>query len=192
MPSSFNDVVPNGKISFISMIEFYIPQFLYLGFLDGSDGKESISLNARDPTLIPQLGWCPRKGNNNPLQYPCLENWRIPLPGKSGGYSPWDCKESYTTERLTHMYIYHNFFIHLIKIFPYLSCHKYCCNEHGCAYIFSNKYFVSVYVFLKSLHRSWLTGSNTSSISISNNCIKYNKIPKNNFNIGSKRPVCCK
>ena len=41
MPSSFNDVVPNGKTSFISMIEFYIPQFLYLGFLDGSDGKES-------------------------------------------------------------------------------------------------------------------------------------------------------
>ena len=41
MPSSFNYVVPNGKISFFFMNELYIPQFLYLGFLGGSDGKES-------------------------------------------------------------------------------------------------------------------------------------------------------
>ena len=27
--------------------------------------------------------------------------WRIPWTGEPGGYSPWDCKESDTTEQLT-------------------------------------------------------------------------------------------
>ena len=38
-------------------------------------------------------------GHGNPLQYSCLEN---PLgQGSLGGYSPWGCKESDTTGRLS-------------------------------------------------------------------------------------------
>ena len=39
----------------------------------GSDGKES-ACNAGDPGFIPGLGRSPGEGNNNPLQYSCLEN----------------------------------------------------------------------------------------------------------------------
>ena len=39
----------------------------------GSDGKTSAS-NAGDPRSIPGLGKSPGEGNNNPLQYSCLEN----------------------------------------------------------------------------------------------------------------------
>ena len=41
--------------------------------LGGSDGKES-ACSARDPGLIPGLGGSPGEGNDNPLQYSCLEN----------------------------------------------------------------------------------------------------------------------
>ena len=59
--------------------------------------KES-ACNAGDPGSIPELGRSPGEGNGNPLQYSCLKNsmdreaW--------GGYSPWDHRESDTTERL--------------------------------------------------------------------------------------------
>jgi len=46
---------------------------LYLGFSDGSDGKES-ACNAEDPGLIPGLGRSPGEGNGNPLQYSYLKN----------------------------------------------------------------------------------------------------------------------
>ena len=64
-------------------------------------GKES-ACNAgdtRDEGLIPGLGRSPGVGNGNPLQYSCLENPH----GQRGlvGYSPWGCKESDTTERLS-------------------------------------------------------------------------------------------
>ena len=42
-------------------------------FPGGSDGKES-TCNAGDLGLIPRSGRSPREGNDNPLQYPCLEN----------------------------------------------------------------------------------------------------------------------
>ena len=44
-----------------------------MGFLGGLDGKES-TCNAGDPDLIPGLGRSLGKGNDNPLQYSCLEN----------------------------------------------------------------------------------------------------------------------
>ena len=44
-----------------------------MGFPGGSDGKES-ACSAGDLDLIPGLGRSPREGNDNPLQYPCLEN----------------------------------------------------------------------------------------------------------------------
>ena len=42
------------------------------GFPGGSDGKES-ACNAGDQSLIPGLGRFPGEGNDNPLQYSCLE-----------------------------------------------------------------------------------------------------------------------
>ena len=45
----------------------------YVGFLGGSDGKES-ACNMRDPVSIPGLERFPGKRNGNPLQYSCLEN----------------------------------------------------------------------------------------------------------------------
>ena len=43
------------------------------GFPGGSEVKASAS-NAGDPGLIPGSGRSPVKGNDNPLQYSCLEN----------------------------------------------------------------------------------------------------------------------
>ena len=59
---------------------------MYLGFTDGSGGKES-SCNARDPGSIPGLGRSPGDGKGHPLQYSCLENsmdrgaWQITVHG---------------------------------------------------------------------------------------------------------------
>ena len=46
---------------------------MFLGFLGGSDGKES-TFNAGDLDLIPGLGRSPGGGHGNPLQYSGLEN----------------------------------------------------------------------------------------------------------------------
>ena len=63
-----------------------------------SAGKES-NCNAGDPSLIPGSGRSPGRGHGNPLQYSCLEN---PHGQRSlVGYSPWGCKESDMTERLS-------------------------------------------------------------------------------------------
>ena len=40
----------------------------------GSDGKESAG-NAGEPNSVPGLGRSPGEGNDNPLQYSCLENY---------------------------------------------------------------------------------------------------------------------
>jgi len=63
----------------------------------GSDGKES-SCNAGDPGSVP--GWGTTPGEWQPTA--------VSLPGEFHeqrslvGYSPWSCKESGTTEQLTH------------------------------------------------------------------------------------------
>ena len=46
---------------------------LLSGFPGGSDGKES-DCNAGHLSLIPRLGRSPGRGDDNPLQYSCLEN----------------------------------------------------------------------------------------------------------------------
>ena len=75
-----------------------LPTPVFLGFPGGSDSKESFC-NAGDLGSIPGLGRSPGGGHGNPLQYPCLEN---PWGQRSlVGYSPQDCKESDTTERLS-------------------------------------------------------------------------------------------
>ena len=70
-------------------------RFRVRGFPGGSDGKAS-ACNAGDPGSIPGLGRSPGEGNGNPLQYSCLFHG----PRSLVGYSPWDRKESDTTERL--------------------------------------------------------------------------------------------
>ena len=58
----------------------------------GSEVKASAS-NMGDLGSIPGLGRSPGEGKDYPLQYSGLEN--------SMDYSPWACKESDTTERLS-------------------------------------------------------------------------------------------
>ena len=62
-----------------------------VGFLGGSDGKES-ACNVGDLGSIPGLGRSPGRGHGNPLQYSCLEN----LLGQRSlaGCSPYGHKES--------------------------------------------------------------------------------------------------
>ena len=45
------------------------------GFPGGSDSKES-ACNGGDLNLTPGLGRSPGEGNDDPLQYSCLENSR--------------------------------------------------------------------------------------------------------------------
>ena len=75
-----------------------IPTLVFLGFPGGSDGKEC-ACNMGDLGSIPGLGRSSGGGHGNPLQYSCLEN----LHEQRGlvGYSPWGCKGSDTTERLS-------------------------------------------------------------------------------------------
>ena len=47
--------------------------FTIAGFPGGSEVKASAS-NAGDPGLIPGSGRSPGEGNDNPVQYSCLEN----------------------------------------------------------------------------------------------------------------------
>ena len=67
----------------------------HTGFPGGSDGKES-ARKVGGSGLIPGLGRFPEGGHGNPLQSSCLE--KSHGQRSLGGYSPWDCKESDTTE----------------------------------------------------------------------------------------------
>ena len=69
---------------------------IHRGFPGGSDGKES-ACSAGGPGLIPGLGRSPGEGNDNPLQYSCLEN-SMDRERSLAGYSPWSHKELDMTE----------------------------------------------------------------------------------------------
>ena len=66
--------------------------FHFQSFPGGSEDKDP-ACSSGDVGLIPGLGRSPGEGNDYALQYSCLV-----------GYSPLGCKESDTTERLTHRY----------------------------------------------------------------------------------------
>ena len=71
---------------FYSFVYLFILVCLFMGFLGGSDGKES-ACNSGDLGSIPELGRSLGEGNGNPLQYSCLENpmdrgtWRATVHG---------------------------------------------------------------------------------------------------------------
>ena len=66
-----------------------------MGFLGGSDSEES-AFSAGDVGSIPGLESSPGEGSGYTLQYSCLEN---SIDREARGLpSPWDCKESDTTE----------------------------------------------------------------------------------------------
>ena len=65
-----------------------------MGFLSGSDGKESAS-NARDLGYIPGSGRSPGEVNGYPQK---ILAWRIPWMQETGRLHPWGHKESDMTE----------------------------------------------------------------------------------------------
>ena len=73
---------------------YRLPTPVFLGFPDGSDGKES-TYNTGNPNLIPGLGRSSGEGNGNPPQYSCLEN---SMDRGVEGYSPRGHKELDMTE----------------------------------------------------------------------------------------------
>ena len=61
--------------------------------------EENLPVNAGDAGLTPESGRSPGEGNDNLLQYSCLEN---PHGQRSlAGYSPRGRRESDTTETMT-------------------------------------------------------------------------------------------
>ena len=58
-----------------------------LNYFNASTRASQVELVVKSPD--PSLS----EGNSNPLQYSCLENSM-----DKGGYSPWSCEESDTTE----------------------------------------------------------------------------------------------
>jgi len=60
-------------LNFIYLFIFSYPLVFIRGFPCGSDGKASV-YNTGDLGSIPGSGSSPGEGNENPLQYPCLEN----------------------------------------------------------------------------------------------------------------------
>ena len=71
--------------------------YIFWGFSDGSYNKES-ACNAGGPGSIPVSGRSPGEGNGNSFQYSCLEKSMDRRVLWAGLYSPWDHKESNTTE----------------------------------------------------------------------------------------------
>ena len=67
-------------------------------------GMQETTSNAGDTGSIPGSGRSPGEGNGNPLQYSCLED-SIDRGAWRATYSPWDRKESDTTEQPTPLYL---------------------------------------------------------------------------------------
>ena len=76
--------LPEGELLIITYYSFTSPDYLPSGydsatfgsgeiFPGDSEGKES-ACNVGDQGLIPGSGRSPEEGNDNPLQYSCLEN----------------------------------------------------------------------------------------------------------------------
>ena len=69
----YMSMFPSEAIHYFEL-SYSVHALLYMGLVPGGlVGKES-TCNAGEPGSIPGLGRSPGEGNNNPLQYSCLEN----------------------------------------------------------------------------------------------------------------------
>ena len=83
------------KVVIVPCVSFSFNLLLSVGFLGGSNGKESAAMWK---AWVQSLGWedLLEEGMANPFWYACLEN---PHGQRSlVGYSPWRCTESDMTE----------------------------------------------------------------------------------------------
>ena len=71
--STYNAPQFNSWVGKIPWRRDRLPTTVFLGFLNGSDGKES-TCNVGDLGLIPGLGRSPGGGHGNPLQYSIKTN----------------------------------------------------------------------------------------------------------------------
>ena len=84
-----------------------------MGFPAGSDGKES-ACNAENPGSIPGLGRSLGEGDDNPLQYSCLENpmdrgaWQAAVHGVANSQT-WlsNSITTYSFDYLPGQYLFH-------------------------------------------------------------------------------------
>ena len=101
-----------------SIFQFVILIWIYhiLYFLVAQMGKNL-------PAVQEVLG----EGNGYPLQYSCMEN---PYGQRSlVGYSAWDCKESDTTEQMTHRHVHQILLIHQLMDTFVFGLYDYCWYE---------------------------------------------------------------
>ena len=78
----------------------HIYMYTYMGFPGGSDSKES-ACKAGDPF----------SGQEDPMEkemptHSSICAWRVSWTEEPGGHSPWDYKESDTTEATEHAHMY--------------------------------------------------------------------------------------
>ena len=94
----------------------YVHTYTYMGLPGASDGKES-ACNAWDQGSIPGLGKIPwrRKCQPSPVFLPGEFHGQ----GSLAAYSPWDHRESDTTEQPTHTYT-HIFLPSFLKLYACL------------------------------------------------------------------------
>ena len=100
-PPAMQEAWFNSWLRKFPWIRDRLPTPTFLGFLGGSDAKES-TYNVGDLGSIPDLERSPGGGHGNSLQYFCLEN---PHGQKSlTGYSPWSRKvrHDWVTKQSTH------------------------------------------------------------------------------------------
>ena len=82
--------------------------FIYMGFPDGSAGKESACsvVTTGGLGLIPGLERAFGRGNDNPFQYSCLENlkdrraWQLQSMGSDRVWHDWENEHIYVHLRL--------------------------------------------------------------------------------------------
>ena len=82
------------------VLDGYLPVYLCMHIYGASQAvlvleNPPASAGIRDMGSIPGSGRSLGEGDDNPLQYSCLEN------AHGEGYSPWDHKGSDTTERIS-------------------------------------------------------------------------------------------